>query len=158
SRVGGSAANSLILGWSQVNDHRVPFAQFGGGTQIFPQIEIVDGSFGQINLGSDRESAVYRQKTRTLELSDNLTWAIGSHTVTLGTHNEFYNVKYTFANSYNGRWQYSSLANYLAERPTRIRATYVLGDNSLGSVLNNPGADFNVANPSLYLQDEVSLS
>ena len=158
SQLGGTGANSLIVGLSDVSDKRVPFAQFGGGTQISPQVEIVDGSFGQLNLGNDRESVVYRQKTRTLELTDNYTWVAGNHTFTIGTHNEFYNVQYTFVNSYNGRWQYPNLAAFLAEKPSRIRATYVLGDNSLNSVLGSPGAEFNVATTSFYAQDEIVLT
>ena len=158
SRVGNSANNDLILGFSLVSDKRVPFGQFDARNQIFPQIEIVDGSFGQLNLGSDRESAVYRQKTRTLEFSDNLTWNLGRHTLTIGTHNELYRVRYTFANSYNGRWQYPSLAAFLAEKPSRIRATYALGDNSLDAVVNTPGADFKVFNPTAYLQDEIAIT
>ncbi len=158
SRIGESSNNDLIFGFSVVSDRRQPFAEFGGGTQIFPQIEIVDGSFGQANLGSDRESAVYRQRTRTFELSDNLTVNKGMHTITLGTHNEWYRVRYTFANSYNGRWQYPSLAAFLAEKPSRIRATYILGDNSIDAVRSTPGADFKVFNPTLYLQDEIALS
>src|SRR5262249_43230763 len=152
SQIGNAGSNSLIVGYSTVSDKRKPYAQFNGGNQISPQIEIVDPLFGQLNLGSDRESAVYRQKTGTLEGTDNLTWLAGRHTFTVGTHNEFSSVKYTFANSYNGRWQYPSLAAFLAEKPSRIRATYVLGDNSLGAVLGTPGADFSVANPSVYAQ------
>jgi hypothetical protein len=157
SQLSGALSNSLILGYGLVSDKRVPFAQFDGGTQISPQVEIVDPQFGQLNLGSDRESVVYRQKTSTLELTDNLSWALGTHTFTLGTHNEFYKVQYTFANSYNGRWQYPNLAAFLAERPSRVRATYVLGDNSLGSVLGTPGADFNVTRPSAYVQDKIAI-
>ena len=158
SQVGSKGANSLIFGYSNVNDRRVPYSQFGGGNQISPQVEILDGSFGQLNIGNDRESVVFHQQTRTFELSDNFAWSAGNHTITFGTHNEFYNVQYTFANSYNGRWQYPSLAAFLAEKPSRIRATYVLANNSLNYVLGTPGANFNVTSPSGYLQDEIKLT
>jgi hypothetical protein len=147
------ASNSLILGLSTVSDKRQPY-----GTQIAPQIEIQDIQYGQINAGSDREAAVYRQKTRTIELTDNLTFAKGIHTFTLGTHNEFYNVQYTFLNSYNGRWQYPNVAAFLANKPSRIRATYLQGDNSLASALGTPQADFNVSAPSFYAEDEMQLT
>ena len=151
TQVNDNLSNSLIAGFSVVSDHRTPF-----GSQLSPQIEIQDIQYGQINAGSDRESAVYKQHTRTYELTDNATWSSGIHTVTLGTHNEMYNVQYTFLNSYNGRWQYPNIAAFLAGRPNRIRATYSPTDNSIGAVSGTPGADFNVFAPSVYLQDELA--
>lgn len=153
TQVNDNLSNSLIVGFSVVNDHRTPY-----GTQLSPQIEIQDIQYGQINAGSDREAAVYKQRTRTLELTDNVTWTSGIHSVSLGTHNELYNVQYTFLNSYNGRWQYPNLAAFLAGKPNRIRATYSMTDNSTGGVSGSPGADFDVFTPSVYLQDEISPS
>jgi hypothetical protein len=153
TQVGGSSSNSLIAGYSVVSDHRAPY-----GSQISPQIEIADIQYGQINAGSDRESAVYRQHTRTIELTDNFTWAKGIHNITLGTHNELYNVQYTFLNSYNGRWQYPNLAAFYAQQPNRIRATYSTTDNALAAVSGTPGADFTVLTPSVYAQDELAVT
>ena len=151
TQVNDNLSNSLILGFSVVNDRRTPF-----GTQLSPQIEIQDIQYGQINAGSDRESSVYKQRTRTLELTDNATWSSGIHTFTLGTHNELYKVQYTFLNAYNGRWQYPNVAAFLAGKPNRVRATYSPTDNSPGGVSSTPGADFSVLAPSIYLQDEIA--
>lgn len=153
SQIGDALSNNLIAGYSIVSDKRTPY-----GSQVSPQIEIADLGYGQINAGSDRESAVFKQHTRTFELTDNLTWNKGNHTLTVGTHNEMYNVQYTFLNSYNGRWQYPNLSAFLAGQPNRIRATYSLGDNSLSGVSSNPGADFNVFAPSVYAQDEIAVT
>jgi len=153
SQLGVGVSNSLLAGYSLVNDHRDPY-----GSEYAPQIEIQDIQFGQINAGADREGVVYRTRTSTFELTDNLIWSKNNHTVTLGTHNEFYNVQYTFVNGYAGRWQYSNIASFFANRPNRIRSTFDLTDNSLDYVLNNPGANFNIAVPSVYLQDEITLT
>ena len=153
SQIGNSLSNSLIGGFSVVSDKRTPY-----GAQISPQIEIADLGYGQINAGSDRESAVYRQHTSTLEFTDNLTWNGGRHTVTIGSHNEMYKVQYTFLNSYNGRWQYPNLAAFLAGQPNRIRATYSVNNNTLSAVSGTPGADFTVFTPSAYVQDEIALA
>ena len=153
SRFSDNLSNSLIVGYSTVRDHRTPY-----GATIAPQIEIQDIQYGQINAGNDRESTVYKQHTSTLELTDNLTWSAGRHTVTFGTHNELYNVQYTFLNAYNGRWQYPNLAAFLKSQPNRIRATFSPGDNSLSAVSNNPGADFKVSSPSVYAQDDIQFT
>ncbi len=141
------------MGYSLVRDHRNPY-----GNVFAPQIEIQDIQFGQINAGSDREGVVYGTRVRTYELTNNLTWSVGKHTLTVGTHNEFYNIQYTFVNGYAGRWQYANLASFFANRPNRIRATFDLTDNSLDYVLNNPGANFNITVPSVYIQDEVAVT
>jgi hypothetical protein len=153
SQLGTGVSNSLLLGYSLVEDHRNPY-----GSVYAPQIEIQDIQFGQINAGSDREGVVYRTRSRTFEFTNNLTWSKNNHTITVGTHNEFYNIQYTFVNGYAGRWQYANLASFFANRPNRIRATFDLTDNSLDYVLNNPGANFNIAVPSVYIQDEVAIT
>lgn len=144
TQVSDNISNNFLMGLTQVSDHRTPY-----GTITAPQIEIQDIQYGQINAGSDREATVYKQHTKTIELTNNLTWTLNRHIITAGTHNEFYNIEYTFLNSYNGRWQYPNLAAFLKGQPNRIRAT-----------VGNPdvaGADFRVVAPSAYLQDEISL-
>jgi outer membrane receptor protein involved in Fe transport len=144
-------ANSLIAGLSFTRDRR----DFPG--TIFPQVEINGPSGSSIFLGTDREAAVFGIKTNVVELTDNVTIARGNHTWTLGTHNEFYKIQYNFMNAYNGRWQYGSLANFYANRPSRIRGQYDLADNSIGNVKGNPQADFRVVWPSAYVQDDIAL-
>ena len=153
SQLGVGVSNSLLTGYSLVQDHRTPY-----GTVFAPQIEIQDIQYGQINAGADREAVVYGTKVRTIEVTDNLTWAFDKHTVTAGTHNELYNIQYTFVNGYAGRWQYPNLAAFLANKPNRVRATFNLTDNSLDYVTNNPGANFNVTIPSAYIQDEYAIT
>lgn len=151
SQLGSALSNSFLVGLSTVSDRRDP-----AGAR-FPQIEIQDLQYGTVFAGTDREASVWAQKTRTLELTDNLTWARGAHTITLGTHNEFYRIQYTFLNAYNGRWQYPNLTAFFQQRPNRVRATYSLSDNSLEAVQAAPGADFTVVMPSAYLQDDIAL-
>jgi len=144
--------NDMMLSYINVHDYRDfpnPIAPF------------IDIASGKIYLGTWREASIYTTKQRTFEFTDNLTWIKGFNTFTLGTHNEFYKIDYGFLNSYNGRWEYSSIANFLADKPSRIRSTYAL-DNSMNNVsyLNaNPEkiANFNVNFTSLYFQDEINL-
>lgn len=145
-------ANTLIASASFTRDHRDPV-----GT-ILPQIEINGTGGSSIILGTNREAAIFKINTNVLELTDNLTVTRGRNNFTLGTHNEAYGIQYYFQNAWNGRWQYSSLANFNANRPSRIRGTYMLGDNSYGSVSNTPSADFRVIWPSGYIQDEITVT
>lgn len=145
-------ANTLIASASFTRDRREPVGA------ILPQIEINGTGGSSIFLGTNREAAIFKINTNVFELTDNMTVTRGRNNITLGTHNEVYGIQYYFQNAWNGRWQYSSIANFNANRPSRIRGTYKLGDNSYGSVLNTPSADFRVIWPSGYVQDEITVT
>ncbi len=151
SRFGNNVSNSLIIGYTDIKDYRDPT-----GT-VFPQIQINGISGGHVLLGTNREAGIFNMRQRTFEFTDNLKIFKGNHTYTIGTHNEFYKINYGFINSWNGRFDYSSVANFLADTPSRMRALYDPNDNSratqYGANAPNVGA-FNVALTSLYVQDE----
>jgi hypothetical protein len=145
-------SNNLITSFAITNDRR----SFQG--QLFPQVEITGPSGASIFLGTDREASVFKIGTKVVEITDNLTLYRGKHTVTLGSHNELYDLDYTFLNAYQGRWAYGSVANFYANRPSRIRGQYDLTDNSYAHVTGSPQASFRVYWPSLYAQDEYSVT
>ena len=144
--------NDLMIGYINVNDYR----DFPN-----PVAPFIDIASGKIWLGTWREASVYSTKQKTFEFTDNLTFIKGINTFTLGTHNEFYKIDYGFLNSYNGRFEYSSVANFLADKPSRIRSAYPLDSkmNSINYLNSNPDkiASFNVNFTSLYFQDEINF-
>jgi len=150
SRFGNNVSNSLIIGYTDIKDYRDPT-----GT-VFPQIQINGISGGHVLLGTNREAGIFNMRQRTFEFTDNLKIFKGNHTYTIGTHNEFYKINYGFINSWNGRFDYSSLANFLADTPSRMRALYDATDNSRATQYENAAnvGTFNVALTSLYAQDE----
>ncbi|RYY21599.1 MAG: TonB-dependent receptor [Cytophagaceae bacterium] len=164
-------ANNLILGYTNIHDYR---SLLGGQSNLFPAVQInnVGPSVGdgalysntyyrgsnQILLGSDREASIFNTRTKTFEITDNVTYFAGNHTLTLGTHNELYKIDYGFINSWNGRIEYNSVSQFLNDQPTRIRGTYNKTDNSYDYNYNNPSASFNVNLYSAYLQDEWNVT
>lgn len=153
SNFANGVSNVLIGSATFTRDGRTP------NGVILPQIEINGPSGSTILMGTNREAAIWKVNTNIFELTDNLTRAVGRNTFTLGTHNELYNIQYYFQNAWNGRWQYSSIANFNANKPSRIRGTYVAqGDNSYAAVSNMQSANFRVLWPSAYAQDEIALT
>lgn len=154
TKVGTNASNSFIAGFTSIQDSRNPT-----GNEIAPQIQInnVNGG-GTILLGTNREAAIFNMKQKTLELTDNFNFTKGKHAVTLGTHNELYQIDYGFINSWNGRIDYNSLTDFYNNKPARIRGIYNVDDNTQSYNLNNPVAKFNVYMLSLYGQDEIKLT
>lgn len=141
-------SNNLILGYSRIRDNRET-----AGT-LFPQVQInnVDQSGNSVFFGSERSSVANELDQDLFEFTNNFKWYKGKHTFTFGTHNEFFKFRNLFINNINGRWDFSSLANYLANNPTRARVTYsALPGNP------RPDAEFNAAQLSLYAQDEFDL-
>jgi hypothetical protein len=137
-----------------VHDYRDP-----NSNPALPQIEITGATPGTtIFVGTDREAAIFDMRQKTAEFTDNLTWTKGKNTFTFGTHNEFYNITYNFVNAWNGRVAYSSVANFLANTPSRVRANYNYTNNTRDYIMANPSAKFNVNLLSLYGQDEIQLS
>lgn len=154
SRFSNNFSNSLLIGYSNVHDYRDP-----NSNPALPQIEITGKTPGTtIFVGTDREAAIFDMHQKTTEFTDNLTFTKGRHTFTVGTHNEFYNITYNFVNAWNGRDAFSSVANFLADKPSRVRANFNYGDNSRDYIFANPSAKFRVNLLSFYGQDEIQVT
>ena len=152
SRFNSKWSNSFIVGYSSIKDYREPTS----GNILFPQVEIGYNG-GTILLGNDREATVFNMKQNTTEITDNLNYKIGNHTLLFGTHNEFYDINYGFVNALNGRVSYKTLADFYASMPSRVRGTYPLDGSTRDQIFNNPYAKFKVNMYSAYLQDEVKI-
>ena len=141
-------SNNLIIGLSRIRDNR----QVAGS--VFPQIQIrnLEGvSSNNAFFGSERSSVANELDQDIFEITDNFRYTLGKHTFTFGTHNEFFKFRNLFINNIAGRWDFNSLADYLANNPFQARATYSLipGDP-------RPAAQFNAAQLGVYAQDEFA--
>ena len=145
-------SNNFIAGYTTVNDRR----DIRG--ELFPHIEITYNTANTIFAGAYREAAIYGLGLKTTELTDNVVFYKNKHTITLGSHNEIYKIDYQFLTAWNGRYAYSSPANFFADKPSRIRGVYNLTDNSYAFNKSNSSAKFNVLLLSQYLQDEFAVS
>ncbi|WP_212003628.1 TonB-dependent receptor [Chitinophaga sp. HK235] len=153
TRFNTKLANSLIVGYTVVNDKRDPQSD-----PNLPQVQIMGRTPGTtIYLGTDREAAIFNLQQRTWEITDNVTLYKGKHTFLFGTHNELYHINYGFVNSWNGRVDYLSIDDYLHNNPWRVRGSYNYTDNSREYIQSHPQS-FNVDMFSVYAQDEIQLT
>ena len=152
SRLSNRVFNKLIAGVSQVYDHR------DTPSDVFPHTEITYKTSGTIFLGTYREAAIFGMRQNSVELTDNLNVYLKGHSLTFGTHNELYSFKYSFVTPWNGRYAYSSIDNFLAEKPSRVRGTYHFGENSRDYNQTNPSAEFRAWLLNFYVQDEFNLT
>ncbi|MDB5280569.1 MAG: TonB-dependent receptor [Ferruginibacter sp.] len=149
--ISNQLSNQLSVSYINVHEFRdfpgvlSPFMDIGGGAAW---------------AGTWREASIYNMKQQTIEVNDNLTLTKGIHKFTFGTHNEFYKLTCGFVNSWNGRWEYSNPANFMADKPSRIRGAYSINNkypNTRDDLYNNPPSPYNVNLTSVYAQDEISL-
>ncbi|MEJ8803042.1 TonB-dependent receptor [Pontibacter sp. H249] len=146
SRFGNNIANNLILGYSRIRDSR----DIAGS--MFPQVTIND-AVGTIEFGAQRSSTANELDQDIFEITDNLTYQLGNHNFTVGTHNEFFSFRNLFINNMNGRWDFNSLEDFYIGKASRVQATYALDSNN-----PLPAAEFNAMQLGFYVQDEFTAS
>lgn len=170
STFGQNKSNKFILGYTSVRDDR------GVNGQRFPTINIEDGS-GDIFLGNEPFSTANLLEQDIFTITNDFNIFAGDHTITIGTHNEFYDIANLFI-PFNYGWYFFSDQNDSGtgfdEFQQAIRAvndptidppnSFVLRGFSLvdreagvGDNSQNIGA-FNAFQLGFYIQDEWQVT
>lgn len=152
TKISNTVSNNLTVSYINVHEYR----DFPGALSPF-----IDIGSGAAWAGTWREASIYNMKQQTFEISDNITWTKGINKFTFGTHNEFYDLTYGFVNSWNGRWEYSSLTNFQNDKPSRIRGAFTTDPklpNDRDILFNDPPNPYKINMLSAYAQDELSFS
>jgi len=106
----GKGVNELRVTYTRGRDHR----ESPIGNPPFPQITVQLTPTVSVVSGTEQFSARNAIDQDIMELNDAYTLLKGSHTLTLGTHNEFLNLKNLFIRDNFGTYRFSSLANFEA--------------------------------------------
>ncbi len=152
SKFSQNLLNKLIISNSTVNDHRT----YNG--KVFPHLEIIDNTANTIFAGTYREASIYGLTLNTTQITDNVTYTKNNHTVTFGSSTEINDIEYRFLTAFNGRWQYKTVADFLADKPSRVRGVYNVVNNDFEYNKRTPSADYSVILSSVYLQDEFRIN
>ena len=106
STLGQSLFNELILNYSTIRDSRqIP-------DMLFPQVNVAIAGSYRLTAGSEQYSGANALNQDILEITDNLTWTLGDHMFTIGTHNEFFKFANLYIRNLYGYWEFSSLDNF----------------------------------------------
>lgn len=158
SAFGDRFANKLLVGLTFVRDDR----DFAGDP--FPSVAIRDGD-GTINLGSEPFSTGNILNQDILSITNNFNVFAGDHTITIGTHNEFYEIGNLFLRENFGAYDYDSVEGFLQSvraindpnvepvRPRDFDRGFSLVDDVAGDDSEAIGA-FEAYQLGLYVQDE----
>ncbi|MCH7403680.1 carboxypeptidase regulatory-like domain-containing protein [Belliella kenyensis] len=152
TRFSNSVANELRLGYTTVRDDR------GYVGDPFPFVRVDFGN-RNIQLGSEQFGTANTLNQDVFTLTNNLSIYKGKHTITLGTHNEFYSIYNLFIRQAFGSYRYASLDDWLTVG-TPNEAFPLTYDYSFSNVPGQPnwGAEFGAAQIGFYAQDEYQAS
>ena len=150
----GEVYNKFNVSFNRVVEGRT----FEG--DLFPHIQIATNSGARIFAGTYREASVFNTDFNTFQLSNKLSVVKGDHTLTAGVLAQLHDLDYGFLSAWNGRWEYSSVEDFLNDRPRRVRGVYNVQTelNTFDFVQNNPAASVGVLESALYLQDRWDVT
>jgi hypothetical protein len=142
---GNRFSNELIVGRTTIADTRPPVSNH-------PLILVGGNAPGTyLAAGAERFSHANSLDQRVVEVTDNLTFPVGKHLLTLGTHNEFIHFRNVFFPLSMGVWNFANPAALAAGTPN-------LYARALPGALrpDGPVADFNVTQVGFYGEDRFS--
>ncbi|MEO1652276.1 MAG: TonB-dependent receptor, partial [Bacteroidota bacterium] len=151
SNFGNNFSNKFVFGYTRVRDDRDPTGQ------DFPTVNISDGS-GDIEFGAEPFSTANLLDQDIVTITNDFEIYSGKHTITVGTHNEFYKINNLFIAFNFGEYDYATLNDFLTDQqPTSYFRNFsqvdlVTGDESQAA------AAFNAFQLGFYVQDEFQAS
>lgn len=153
SRISENKSNNLIIGYTSINRER-NLDDYG---QLFPQVEIDTDDGTTIIAGTQRSSVGNELKQGIGQLTNNFTIFKNKHTVTIGTHNELFDIFNSFVNRYPGHYEYDGLDNFLLDNlggGGRFRVRYSL------DYFNDrfQPVDLRFLQTGFYVQDEFEVN
>src|SRR6266550_3093017 len=143
--LGDRFSNELIVGRTTIADNRPPVSDH-------PLILVGGTSAGTyIAAGAERFSHANSLDQRVVEVSDNVTFPVGKHLLTVGTHNEFIHFRNVFFPLSMGVWNFANPAALAAGTPN-------LYARALPGALrpDGPVADFDVTQVGFYGEDRFT--
>jgi len=141
------AYNELLTSYNRVREKRV--------TPIrAPQVEVAV-SGGLLSAGTERSSQGNELDQDIIEVTDNFTFPLGAHRLTVGTQNQFIKFRNLFTQQSYGRWEFTNLDSLERGRPSRysVGVPIVVRDGQVK--LEGDGAvRFSSAQYAGYIQDQ----
>ena len=162
SRFSNTLSNNLVAGYTSVREPRT------APGNPFPRAFLNLGSSRSISLGTEPFSTVNQLNQDVFTLTNNLTWYSGLHTLTFGTHNEFYKMYNGFIGSAFGNYTFSdspgsdinpgtgnpftAIENFERGKASAFQYNYSNTDDPL------QGAKFNSMQLGFYIQDDYQMA
>jgi outer membrane receptor for ferrienterochelin and colicin len=150
SDFGSSLSNELFVNVQRITDRRTPLVSF-------PLIDVntrdtINGvvTSGRITFGAERSSQANELDQDLIEVTDNLVWRRGAHTLTLGGQGIWQDFRNLFVQTSIGYYRFASPEAFAAGTAERYEIAVPVDGQSLDDVT----ARFGVFQAGGWLQDE----
>jgi len=154
SRFTNDLSNRFIATYTNINDQR------GSKSSPFPHIDIMtDGDYSTGNfipytsLGYELFTYNNGVKNTVLNVQDNLTYYLGSHTITAGLSYEHQMAHNSYMRNGTGYYRFASAEDFLNGN-LPLSFVYTYGNNGV----SNPAGRINYDQYGAYLQDEWKVT
>ena len=124
SHISNTLYNEARVSAAYIRDKRdFPFA--GPLVKIGNSVPTADGqSTVSVNIGTEQYSGINTLDQDVYTIEDNLSWYLGKHSLTFGTHNEFFRSVNAFYKSAYGSWSYATLEDFLNDNADSFEYSY----------------------------------
>ena len=143
TRLNDNMSNELRATAVLVRDHRDP--GYAGAT-MYIRDNIT------INLGTEYSSGANSMDSDTYTLTDNFSWYLGNHNITIGTHNELFKFNNVYLQYAYGEYVFSTLSDYFNDKPNTYYYNFADPQYTGGATIW--AATTWAAELGLYAQDE----
>lgn len=150
SRFGSKAANRFLATYTNINDQR------GSNSDLFPHIDIMTGDFSKegnyipyTSLGYELFTYNNGVLNKNLQIQDDFTLYLGSHTLTAGVRFEMMDALNSYMRNGTGYYRYASAEDFLnGALPLSFCLTYGYEGNE------KPAGEVKYNQYAAYVQDE----
>ena len=176
--LGDNVSNQTSVSYKNVYDDR------GINSEPFPTVDI-DNNGGTISLGSEPFSYANELEQDVYTFTSDFQFFLGDHTVTVGTHNEYYDIRNQFLLFNQGNYDFDSIEQFERHvlfaagkgpkpqpvdeggvgNPFMLRAYSLVDDDPSTDAFeevvgdeSNAAASFQAMKTSLYAQDEWQVN
>ena len=148
SRLTDNLSNQLLLTYSKIDQQRE------SPSSNFPFIDILDGDGGAyISLGYEPFTWNNAVNNNVFNIKDDVTWYLGSHTITGGISYEHQMAENIYMKFGNGYYRYESMNDFfVGAAPSVVALTYGY-DGAF-----DPGCRVNFNQLGVYLQDDWRIN
>jgi len=145
SVIGDNMANEFRINYTIIRDARATPGD------RFPNVSVSVNGYTMV-AGTERYSTANSLDQDVLEITDNLSFFLGKHTLVIGTHNEIFDFSNVFIRDNFGTYRFSNLNNFEAGLANRYELSF-------SNIASEPrwAAEFGVAQLGFYIGDTYQM-
>lgn len=162
STLGENMYNEFRVSGNFVRDPRevgyqAPSVYITGGGIYDPATgtETMVGSNLKLSMGPYYAAGINYINQDIWTIEDNFSWYAGNHTITAGTHNEFYRMKNAYYTYAFGQYNYTTFTDFFNDKPSQFTWNY--SDQSITGT-TEWAAPMNAGQLGFYLQDKWDVN